>query len=34
MSVLDIKTPEDMLKVLEKEGRPLSSFHKGDTVKV
>jgi hypothetical protein len=27
-------TPEEMIKILEKEGRPLSSFHKGDTIKV
>jgi hypothetical protein len=27
-------TPDEMIKILEKEGRPLSSFHKGDTIHV
>jgi hypothetical protein len=34
MSVLDIKTPEDMLKILEKDSRPFLSFQRGDLIKV
>ena len=34
MSVEDINTPEKMVSFLEKYGRPLKSFHKGDTIQV
>jgi hypothetical protein len=34
MSVLNIETPEDMVKILEKEGRPLALFKKGDQIQV
>jgi hypothetical protein len=29
-----VKTPEQMLAILKSKGRPLSSFHKGDTIHV
>ena len=32
--VLQIQTPDDMLTLLKAKGRPLSSFHKGDTIQV
>ena len=32
--VLNLKTPEDMLKVLKERGKPLSSFRKGDVINV
>ena len=32
--VLRIKTPDDMLAILKGEGRPLSTFHAGDTIHV
>jgi hypothetical protein len=32
--VLSLKSVEDMFEVLKTKGRPLHSFHKGDTIKV
>ncbi len=32
--LLHIKTPADMLAILASKGRPLSSFHAGDTIQV
>lgn len=32
--ILRIKTPQDMLETLSAKGRPLSSFHAGDTIHV
>ena len=29
-----VRTPEEMLRILKAKGRPLSSFHKGDTIHV
>ena len=33
-AVLKIHTTDDMLALLKRKGRPLSSFHKGDTIEV
>ena len=32
--MLSLKSVEDMFEVLKTKGRPLHSFHKGDTIKV